>query len=38
MEKYIALLCGINVGGNNIVSMPLLKAAFEDAGFYDVSA
>ena len=37
MEKYIALLRGVNVGGNNIVSMPFLRAAFEKAGFYDVS-
>ncbi len=37
MEKYIALLRGINVGGKNKVSMPLLKAAFEDSGFINVS-
>ena len=37
MEKYIALLRGINVGGNNIVSMPVLRAVFEEAGFCDVS-
>ena len=37
MQKYIALLRGINVGGKNIVSMPLLKAVFEAAGFYNVS-
>ena len=37
MKKYIALLRGVNVGGNNKVPMPLLKAAFEQAGFADVS-
>jgi len=37
MGKYIALLRGINVGGNNIVSMPILRSAFEKAGFCDVS-
>ncbi len=37
MKKYIALLRGVNVGGKNKVSMPSLKAAFEKAGFYEVS-
>jgi uncharacterized protein (DUF1697 family) len=37
MEKYIALLRGINISGKNKVSMPLLKAAFEDIGFLNVS-
>ena len=37
MEKYIALLRGINVGGRNSVPMPLLKAAFEKEGFVEVS-
>ncbi len=37
MEKFIALLRGINISGRNKVSMPLLKAAFEDVGFLDVS-
>ena len=36
MEKHIALLRGANVGGKNIISMPLLKAAFEDAGLSEV--
>jgi uncharacterized protein (DUF1697 family) len=36
MEKYIALLRGVNVGGKNKVSMPSLKAAFEEAGFSEV--
>ena len=34
--KYIALLRGINVGGNNKVSMGELKACFENAGFKNV--
>lgn len=37
MKKYIALLRGVNVGGNNKVPMAELKVAFEDAGFADVS-
>lgn len=37
MEKQIALLRGINISGKNKVSMPLLKAAFEDMGFLNVS-
>lgn len=36
MEKYIALLRGINVGGNNKVPMPELKILFEQNGFADV--
>lgn len=36
MEKYIALLRGINVGGNNKVPMPELKPLFEQNGFADV--
>lgn len=35
--KYIALLRGINVGGNNKVSMAELRACFEEAGFTNVS-
>ena len=35
--KYIALLRGINVGGNNKVSMAELRACFEEAGFASVS-
>jgi uncharacterized protein (DUF1697 family) len=34
---YVALLRGINVGGNNKVSMSQLKLAFERAGMTDVS-
>ena len=37
MEKYIALLRGVNVGGKNKISMPLLKTAFEDENFLEVS-
>ncbi len=36
MEKYVAFLRGINVGGKNKISMPLLKTAFEDACFLSV--
>lgn len=34
--KYIALLRGINVGGNNKVSMAELKRCFEELGFGSV--
>ena len=34
--KYVALLRGINVGGNNIIKMADLKLAFEKMGFKDV--
>ncbi len=37
MNKYLALLRGINVGGNNIIKMVDLKACFEKMGFSDVS-
>ena len=37
MEKYIALLRGINVGGKNKISMPILKNAFIENGFSDVT-
>lgn len=36
MKKYVALLRGINVGGNNKVSMPELKELFEKNGFDNV--
>ncbi|MGF7142752.1 uncharacterized protein (DUF1697 family) [Anaerotaenia torta] len=36
MQKYIALLRGINVGGKNKIPMPELKALFEDNGYQDV--
>jgi uncharacterized protein (DUF1697 family) len=35
--KYIALLRGINVGGNNKVAMSELKHCFEDIGFTNVT-
>ena len=35
--QHIALLRGINVGGNNQVSMAELKVCFEQAGFTNVS-
>ena len=37
MTVYVALLRGINVGGNNLVSMATLKDRFERLGFKDVS-
>lgn len=36
LEKYIAFLRGINVGGKNKISMPALKSAFEEMGFLEV--
>jgi len=36
MEKYIALLRGINVGGKNKVSMKELKELLEKSGFQNV--
>lgn len=35
--QYVALLRGINVGGNTKVSMAVLKQVFEKLGFSDVS-
>jgi len=35
--RYLALLRGINVGGNNIIKMADLKACFETMGFTDVA-
>jgi uncharacterized protein (DUF1697 family) len=37
MTTYVALLRGINVGGNNLIKMPALKACFETHGFEQVS-
>jgi uncharacterized protein (DUF1697 family) len=34
--KYVALLRGINVGGNNKISMAALRGAFESMGFTEV--
>jgi uncharacterized protein (DUF1697 family) len=36
MTSYIALLRGINVGGNKMVAMAALRSAFEALGFADV--
>lgn len=36
MKKYLALLRGINVGGNKKVEMKKLKALFENLGFINV--
>jgi len=36
-DKYLALLRGINVGGNNIIRMADLIACFEEMGLKDVS-
>jgi uncharacterized protein (DUF1697 family) len=36
MTSYIALLRGINVGGNNMIKMADLKVCLEKAGFQDV--
>lgn len=37
MATYVALLRGINVGGNNVIPMAALRSAFEDRGFADVA-
>jgi uncharacterized protein (DUF1697 family) len=36
MTEHVALLRGINVGGNNLIKMTALKACFEAQGFRDV--
>lgn len=36
MTRYVALLRGINVGGNNLIRMPALKACFEAQGLDNV--
>ncbi len=36
MTRFVALLRGINVGGNNIIKMQDLKATFEEMGFTNV--
>ncbi|MEZ4194988.1 MAG: DUF1697 domain-containing protein [Candidatus Paceibacterota bacterium] len=36
MKKYVALLRGINVGGNNKVEMTKLKVCFESLGYNNV--
>jgi uncharacterized protein (DUF1697 family) len=35
-RRYVALLRGINVGGNNLIKMAELKLCFEKQGFRDV--
>jgi uncharacterized protein (DUF1697 family) len=37
VSVYVALLRGINVGGNNLIRMPALKACFEATGFREVA-
>jgi uncharacterized protein (DUF1697 family) len=37
MEQYVALLRGINVGGNNLIKMAELRISFEKLGFQNVS-
>ena len=37
MSRYVALLRGINVGGNKKVEMVKLKKAFEDMGYTEVT-
>ena len=38
MTTFVALLRGINVGGNNMISMKSLKASFEALGFKEVAS
>lgn len=35
-ERYTAFLRGVNVGGKNMIAMPLLRAVLEKAGLNDV--
>lgn len=37
MTRYVALLRGINVGGNNLIKMAALRSCLEEAGFLDVA-
>ena len=37
MNVFVALLRGVNVGGNNMISMSALKKSFEAMGFPHVS-
>jgi uncharacterized protein (DUF1697 family) len=37
MNRYLALLRGINVGGKNLIKMTALRACLEAAGFLDVA-
>jgi uncharacterized protein (DUF1697 family) len=36
MDRYLALLRGINVGGKNLIKMAELAACFENLGFTEV--
>ena len=36
LNRYVVLLRGINVGGNNLISMNILKGKLIEFGFYDV--
>src|SRR6266498_526588 len=36
MKRYVALLRGINVGGNNLIKMTALKVCFEKQGLEEV--
>lgn len=36
MTRYIALLRGVNIGGNNKISMSELKNELEKLGFVDI--
>jgi uncharacterized protein (DUF1697 family) len=36
MNKYVAFLRGINVGGNNLIKMDVLRQVFEGIGFKSV--
>jgi uncharacterized protein (DUF1697 family) len=36
MKRYVALLRGINVGGNNLIKMAALRACFEKQGLLEV--
>ncbi|HEU4507606.1 MAG TPA: DUF1697 domain-containing protein [Pyrinomonadaceae bacterium] len=37
LNVFVALLRGVNVGGNNMISMKALKESFETIGFSEVS-
>ena len=37
LNVFVALLRGVNVGGNNMISMSALKSSFEELGFADVT-
>jgi uncharacterized protein (DUF1697 family) len=37
VHQYVALLRGINAGGNNVIPMAALRSCFEAEGFRDVA-